>query len=328
MGLGNVNGADMKSKINEIVKAGDTTSRSGRIDILKKISDLGKALLDDINVQDETLVEIEQSYDDIIDEIEELNAEMDAGSKKIDGMAGNVEDINKELAEFNVRLEAGEELSEDELARYRELFQQQNRISYEMNYENKNQKKLQKGQSDYNNKLGQYSEIINNIQETMGGYAEAGDAVRQASHDYGRPHMADNLENKSGGGNALKRNESCWGSGVWDVLTLGITAACRESNGGNKTEQAVADAGLSGMGDGADGTDMTYHDNENGGYHAEYDVMQYGIGGELRDLTAKTWSYGKTVTTASNDMEKRADAFEKKRNPGEEPPTGGAQGAY
>ncbi len=154
--------------------------------------------------------------------------------------------------------------------------------------------------------MDSYGKLLDDITEKMDGYAEAGDKVKEAASTYGRSDMAENLE-EGGNSNALKRNESMWGRG-W------LTGAKN-----NKTQKLVERMGYSGMGDGGSAGDMTYHDDEYGGYHAEYDVMQYGIGGKLRDLTAKTWSYGKTVNTASNDMKNRAETLDGKRKPDDEP---------
>ena len=297
------NVSEVKTQIQSIKTSGDTGSRDGRIEILKQVSDLGKELLDALNEKDKNLVKIESEYGDVADEFAALEKEMDAATAEAEAVTTNLEDVNARIAELEEKLNTDGELSEDDQADLEYYYQLRANAQQEAEGTNGNLEDVSGKMEGAGAKIEKYREILNDITSTMEDFGQAGEDVKQAAHDVGRPAMADNLE-KDGG--ALKRNESCWGSELWDVLTGGITAVVRESTGGNDTEQAVARAGLRGMGDGGEGTNMTYHDDVNGGYAAEYDVIQYGIGGELRDLTAKTWSYGKTTITAADDMNTRA----------------------
>lgn len=306
MSLGNVNGKDIKTQIHSIASSGNAGSRKGRIEILEKVSELGKELLDALNSQDENLVELEHDYDDMLEQFEELDNEIQAAEEKAQGIADGITDIDEEIADLEAKKANGEELSDFDQTRLEYLYKVRSGKQEDANDERSHLTDLAGKKSTFASKMDSYDKLLDDITEKMDGYAEAGDKVKEAASTYGRSGMAKNLE-EGGNSNALKRNESMWGRG-W------LTDAKN-----NKTQKLVERMGYSGMGDGGSAGDMTYHDDEYGGYHAEYDVMQYGIGGKLRDLTAKTWSYGKTVNTASNDMKNRAETLDGKRKPDDEP---------
>ena len=316
MALGDITG--VKTQISQIKTSGDCGSRNGRIEVLKQVSELGKEILDALNVKDETLVDLEGDFDDILSEVEDLDAEIQAAEETANGLTGDIEDIDAEIAAFEERIANGEELSEFDQARLDYLYQARSGKQTDANDATGKIGDLTQQRSGFSAKLDNYNTLLNDIAETMDDYADAGDEVRQAAHDVGRPGMADNIE-KDGG--AIKRNESAWGcdkGGLFDQLTGGMITAFQLAQGGNDTEQSIARQGLRGMQDGGNGYNMTYHDDTNGGYHAAYDEIQYGIGGELRQLTAQTLSYGRTVNTAANDMKQRAEAYDDKRKLPEE----------
>lgn len=339
MSLGNVNGKDIKTQIHSIASSGNAGSRKGRIEILEKVSELGKELLDALNSQDENLVELENDYDDIFEQFEELDNEIKAAEEKAQGIADGITDIDEEIADLEAKKANGEELSDFDQTRLEYLYKVKSGKQEDASDENSHLTDLAGKKSTVGAKLDGFGALLNDITEKMDGYAEAGDEVKDAAHTYGRSNMAENME-KNGG--ALKRNESMWGKtaihsvggsviggsigGIFGPVGF-IVGAVIGGVGGivtgattkNDTEKYVERMGYRGMGDGGEGSNMTYHDDEYGGYHAEYDVMQYGIGGKLRDLTAKTWSYGKTVNTASNDMKNRAETLDGKRKPDDEP---------
>ena len=333
MSIDKINGDSIKSEIYSIAKSENAGSRSGRIEVLKKISDLGKQILDAINSKDEKLVEIEGSYDELVNEMNELQKEIDSAEDDAKNENIKVEDVNKNIAIYEAKMDRGEEFSDEDRNQLAYYYQLRDSNIYNAKYANSKLNSLTGEASGYAPMLEKYDEILNDIIETMDDYAAAGNEIKQSAHDYGRPHVADNLENKSAGGNALKRNESMWGKevilGLGGALAMNALAVGLIGSGGailtgagggtalggitkNKTDKYIERMGFVGLGDGAGGADMTYHDNIAGGYKTEYDVKQFGIGGELRDLTAKTWSYGKTINTAGNDMKQRAENIDEK----------------
>lgn len=334
MSLGNVNGAEIKSQINSIKTSGDCGSRKGRIEVLEQVSALGKEILDALNEKDENLVEIEGDYDDILAEVEEFDAKIEEAEGQAKGITGDIEGIDEEIAAFEERIANGEELSEFDQARLEYLYQSRSNRQSDADNTNSSLDELTQQRSGSSAKLDKYNALLSELTETMDDYADAGDEVRQAAHDVGRPGMADNIE-KNGG--AIKRNESMWGrefiygaggaaigglfgpvGGTVASTKLGVVGAAGSKLIKNDTEKYVERMGWTGMEDGGEGYNMTYHDDENGGYHAAYDVKQYGIGGKLRQLTAQTLSYGKTVNTAANDMKQRAEELDGKRKLPEE----------
>ena len=106
MALGNVNGADIKSQIQSIAKSNDAGSRKGRIEILEKVSELGKEILDALNVKDEQLVELEGGYDDMLAEFENLDNEIKAQENKMNGITGGISNIDAEIAELQAKSES------------------------------------------------------------------------------------------------------------------------------------------------------------------------------------------------------------------------------
>jgi hypothetical protein len=303
MSIEGVNGKSIKSEIQSIAKSGDAGSRSGRIDILKQISELGKEILNAINTKDETLVEMEGGYEDLVKEMNDLQKEIDDAEERVESSNTKIEQIDEKIAELEEKAENGEELTDQE-KRELEYYHKLRDVKTDNAKDADGKIKDLNGKlSGYNPKLKSYNDLLDDIMGTMDDYADAGIEIKDSAKTFGRSGMAENLE-KDGG--AMKRNESSW-------ISLASMFGMK-----NDTEELVDRMGYRGLGDGGKNVDMTYHDDLAGGYVAEYDVMQYGIGGELRDLTAKTWSYGKTVNTAANDMEKRAEDVNKKRKDTEE----------
>jgi len=62
---------------------------------------------------------------------------------------------------------------------------------------------------------------------------------------------------------------------------------------------------------------QTFYDSIDHEYVAEYDVLEgkggNQIGGKMRKATAKVFSYGKTITTAANEIAKKPDAVQAKK---------------
>ena len=328
MALGNVNGADIKSQIQSIAKSSDAGSRKGRIEILEKVSELGKEILDALNVKDEQLVELEGGYNDMLAEFENLDNEIKAQENKMNGITDGISNIDAEIAELQAKSESEGGLDELDQSRLDYLINLRSGQQSEAEGAGNTVNDLSGKRSDVSGKLDNYTALLDDIAQTMEGYADAGAEVKDAAHRFGRSGMADNIE-KNGG--AIKRNESMWGkdalfgvAGTAAGFVLGgYIGAALGATGGiiagettkNDTERYVERMGYRGMEDGGNGYNMTYHDDTNGGYHAAYDVIQYGIGGKLRQLTAQTLSYGQTDITAANDMKSRAEAYDSKRKP-------------
>lgn len=313
MSLDNVNGAEMKSFIRKAKQSNDVGSRSGRIDALQQISDLGKELLDALNVQDESMYEIMGEYDSVTNEMEKLQQEYDAQTEKAENYATSLEDIDDRIAELEGKIDGGEELTEDETRELEWLYKQRGTVADDVDDTNGNIKTLGGDLQSANTKLDGFNQTLVDIEDKMDGYTEAGAELKGAARDIGRSGMVNNFESAGTGNDALKRNESSWG---W----------ADDKGGANKTQKGLKRAGYTGMNDGAGGKSFTYHDNEGGGYKAQYDANAYGIGGKLRDLTARTWSYGQTVETASKDMKQRSEDVQehKKIKPEESGDTSGS----
>ena len=340
MSIENVNRTSMESQIHSIATSGDAGSRKGRIEILEKVIELGREVLDNLNQKDVTLVEVEGELDKVSDDFEELEKQLKEAEGNLEKNKTNLTAQDARIAELERKADSEKGLPEDEQKELDMLYALRAAVLSDANNNSSLIKDLGGQVSEKSAKMESYNNLLSDLVETMSDYADAGDAVKDAASQFGRPKVAENAEN------VMKRNESMWGKDwIWGATgavavggaTWGVLAICAAGpvgwiaggaalvglgvgalishNSSNDTEKLVDRMGYKGLNDGTDGADLTYHDDISGGYKAEFDVMQYNVGGKLRRGTVETYSIGKTVNTAAEDMARRAgEIMDKKKS--------------
>ena len=138
---------------------------------------------------------------------------------------------------------------------------------------------------------------IQEIASVMEDYKEAGDVIKESAEKYGRPVVAKNAKN------VMLRNETMWGD---SANVLGQFS-------GKKLNKYLNTAGYE---TNVGGDRLTYYDNIDHEFIAEFDILEKKgenqVGGELRKQTVRTFSYGQTISTASDEIKKKADGVDKK----------------
>ena len=289
MAINKVNAAEIRQKIRQIVNSQDY-DRTGRIEILAKIGDLGKDLINDLNEIDSTIYELTedfdfdaQEYDAKIQELEDIQE--DAQEANL-----NIEVVNTRINEL---LEKGEEnLTETERRELAELYLLQEDFLYKSDSIDNQVDPLQNEIYTLSRKKENINAQLREISSAMQGYKEAGAVIKDSAEEHGRPNVAKNSKD------VMERNEGGWFVGLFK----------KGGKTNNKTERYAETRGLN---DNINGDSLTYYDSEKHEYIAEWDIIDKKGGNEpegaLRRRTLRAASYGQTIQTASDSVKAKAD---------------------
>ena len=297
----NISSSSVKARLDAITQKLDGTDgsekakkpkRKDKIKALEQIANVAKDVMGAINSQDEALIEIEDNFDDLSSEVDDLAEQLEALDKQSKEQEDGIESTNKRIAELEKKAEK-EPLTEEEQEELSSYYLEYTNKKSELDGTDRNTKNLNSKLSNSTKKFESYNHTLTQMSQSMSEYAEAGKIIQEAAAKYGRKDAAKNTDK------ILNRSSS-------------------------KTNDYVASKGLTEVGDNG----STYYDSANGDYSAKYDVKQHKILGKKRDLTVNINSYGAAITAASNDLGKRvldvgnevgqeAEKNEPKKAPGE-----------
>lgn len=207
MSIENVNGKDIESKLHNIFMNHDTT-RSGKMETLNEISELGKELLADLNTMDSNIYEISEDCDNAFEEAVKKKQEVEDAKDEQDEYYMEILKIDEEIAAFEDRLNNGEELSESEQKRLDDLYTKRGNLQYNADSMNSKLSNLNYDMSSAMGKVGNYNNLLNGIISKMPGYKEAGEKIKDSANEYGKKNM--NCEK------AMERNETSW----WNFFSV------------------------------------------------------------------------------------------------------------
>lgn len=317
MSVPQINSNDISNQILNIFRA-NSNNRSGRIDTLDQISVLAKGIIDSLNTIDDSVAAItsdlenfNEEYESLMLEIERTNSEIENYSNSSDALDSEIEYLEEKEKDGSITKEEAEELNS--------LRAEQQAFLEKSNSANKNLGNLTNSTNSMTSKMSSYSEELENITSTMEEYQNAGTVIKDSANKYGKKNM--NCEK------AMERNESSW----WgNAAKYGGIAAIGSAGGplgtgagiglgllfgqGKQMEKYLDKAGYTEIGDNS----QVFYDAVNHDYIAEYDILEKKggnqIGGKMRKATAKTFSYGKTIEVASQNIEQIAEQAKSKIN--------------
>lgn len=303
MSIPQINSSDISNQILNIFK-GNSNNRKGRIETLNQISDLAKGIIDNLNNIDDSVAEIMGDLENFNEEYESLMLEIEETNYEFEKYSNSSESLEHEIAALEEKEKNGS-ITEEEVEKLNSLRAEQQVYLDKSNSVNKNLAELTNSSNSMTSKMTNYSEELENISTTMEEYQKAGTVIKESANKYGKKNM--NCEK------AMDRNESSWwGNAAKYSLAGGVFSGFFGQ--GKQTQKYLDKAGYEEIGNNS----QVFYDAENHDYIAEYDVLEKKggnqIGGKMRKATAKTFSYGKTIEVASQNIEQNAKQTKSKLN--------------
>lgn len=284
MAVNNVNANEVASEIRNIVK-----DNKKKKDVLNKIAELGENVLNNLNSMDKTVYEIVDDYEACYNEFQEAQEKFEQAETDYNNISGNIDGTNERIAELEEKMNNGE-LTADEKEELKNLYNMLNALNSDSQNSNKLLGTLQSTILNNGNKLQTYNGQLDNIVSQMQDYSEAGTVIKDSANKYGKKNM--NCEQ------AMERNETSW----WNFFS-------GKTDGKTQLDRYTNKAGLTEI------TNQTFYDDESHEFITEYEVLdkkgKNQIRGKKRQGTAKVYSYGKTIESASKILKGKADAVKK-----------------
>ena len=278
----NINGNEMNTKIHAIFSKHDNT-RTGRIDTLNEICELGKEIIESLNTMDKNVSEIEDDFENCLEDFEQMQKDLDSDIAESNKMTANLQELNPRIEKLEAKIANGETLTEEESEELRTLYAARGDIQEDSQTLNNSIKTLSGNLSTSFGKISNYQNVINDVMEKIDGYAEAGQVIKEASKKYGRNINSERV---------MERNETSW----WNFLSL---------KAGQKTQmdRYTEEEGLTEI------SHQVFYSKDSG-FVPEYDAIENKggnqVGGGLRKATVKTFSYGDTIESASKIVQRKA----------------------
>lgn len=344
MSVPNVNSSDISNQILEIFRS-NSNNRKGRIETLNQISDLAKGLIDDLNNIDDSIYEITDEIESCYEEYDKLMQDIEDANSEIEKCTNSSDAVGYEITKLEEKEQEGT-ITETEAQRLKELRERQQSYQEKSASVSGTLGSLTKSSDAITSKITGFSDDLEDVTSAMEEYQKAGTTIKDSANKYGKKNM--NVEK------AMDRNESSWWGNAAKYGGMAIIGGAGLAVGGLNTAVAIAGTGLvnglvggaiggtAGIGTGiglgslfGQGKQMqnyidkagyteignnsqVFYDAINHDYIAEYDVLEKKGGnqiqGKMRKATAKTYSYGKTIEVASQNIEKTADEVKLKIN--------------
>ncbi|MCQ2743635.1 MAG: hypothetical protein MJ230_02405 [bacterium] len=286
MAVNNVNANEVASEIRTIFK-----DNKKKKDVLNKIAELGENVLNNLNSMDKTVYEIVEDYEVCYNEFQEAQEKLEQAETDYNDISGNIDGTNERIAELEEKMNNGE-LTADEKEELKNLYNMLNALNSDSQNSNKLLGTLQSTIYSNGNKLQTYNGQLDNIVSQMQDYSEAGTVIKDSANKYGKKNMKCER--------AMERNETSW----WNFFNI-------KTDGKTQLDRYTNKAGLTEI------TNQTFYDDESHEFITEYEALEKKgknqIGGKKRKGTAKVYSYGKTIESASKILKMKADAVKNEK---------------
>ena len=287
MAIQKITGSEMREKIHSIADAKPGENNK----ILDEISDFGKGLINNLNAVDKTIYEISEDYDDCIKQLDNEEHAYDAAIKTQQNVDNEIVYIERRIEELEKKMENGEELTENESNELRNLYLLYSDRQYQSESLGKGINSMQNTLGVTSRKIGDYNATLQDAISSMNGYKDAGQEMINASETYGNAVDCEVI---------MERNETTW----WDFFGLS------DNDTNTLKYKYLSSAGYTEIAE-----DIQVYYSQTEGFLSEYDMLKNKGGnqmsGEDNHAKCKAFSYGKTLTVASDMIKNRASNIKK-----------------